>query len=530
MSHSDIKTGKVKDKEGYMAHSQMGTMKNAIGRLKKNIKKKDQQIPAWVQSKITKASDYVDTAADYMDSNESFKMPSAIDPKAHKKGQKDRKIRNMTQSPNENEAAVAKRKAKGPEWKRPVLEGEEERYEPKEKYVRGSAFPKEKYKMERSYKEKYTKKTTKESLSLVDQILSEIDLNEDLSIQDARGNEMYQVVDLIKPEPIINEKHNGRKCDKCDGEGCKHCDGKGYHEIEEASIIKKGHCCNEEDDEDMGEKKYCKKCKKKEYRSECKYGGKVWDKMTSDNEDESEDSDDVSEAVRIKAKTGNLVSTLITWRGKSLLVKMFFPTLKYPSRSEVEDEVKKLYPGARVLTHRRIEYTPGEPFIHVNEEVSEGMHRDAETGEVVDKAVIGRTYYPNMPKKKTSVALRKEKEKAKVDEKIDLTKQSSKRKSLGRGSSIKDGSKKTGYESPKEFRDAEKKFSTEAKNVHGEIENPSGNLKKLVSKAVKRVDTDVDGDVEHNDQHKGEYGEFLPTPFGKFKTGGAKPSSKRSKK
>ena len=49
MSHSDIKTGKVKDKEGYMAHSQMGTMRNAIGRLKKNIKKKDQQIPAWVQ-------------------------------------------------------------------------------------------------------------------------------------------------------------------------------------------------------------------------------------------------------------------------------------------------------------------------------------------------------------------------------------------------------------------------------------------------------------------------------------------------
>ena len=37
--------------------------------------------------------------------------------------------------------------------------------------------------------------------------------------------------------------------------------------------------------------------------------------------------------------------------------------------------------------------------------------------------------------------------------------QSSKRKSLGRGSSIKDGSKKTGYESPAEFRAAEKKFS-----------------------------------------------------------------------
>ena len=39
-----------------------------------------------------------------------------------------------------------------------------------------------------------------------------------------------------------------------------------------------------------------------------------------------------------------------------------------------------------------------------------GMHRDAKTGEVVSKAEVGKTYYPNMPKKKTSVALRKEKE------------------------------------------------------------------------------------------------------------------------
>ena len=45
-------------------------------------------------------------------------------------------------------------------------------------------------------------------------------------------------------------------------------------------------------------------------------------------------------------------------------------------------------------------------------ELEEGMHRDAKTGEVTDKAVVGRTYYPNMPKKKTSVAIRKEKSKA----------------------------------------------------------------------------------------------------------------------
>ena len=33
----------------------------------------------------------------------------------------------------------------------------------------------------------------------------------------------------------------------------------------------------------------------------------------------------------------------------------------------------------------------------------EGMHREADTGKVVKKAEIGKTYYPNQPKKKTSV-------------------------------------------------------------------------------------------------------------------------------
>ena len=48
-----------------------------------------------------------------------------------------------------------------------------------------------------------------------------------------------------------------------------------------------------------------------------------------------------------------------------------------------------------------------------------------------------------------------------------------------------------------------------------------GNLKKLTAKAVKRIDYDVDGDVDTNDKVEkktGDYGEELPTPFGKFKT------------
>ena len=65
-SHKEIASGKKKDREGYMARTQLDTINKAVVSLKKNIKKGDTQLPAWVQSKITKAADYIDTAADYL--------------------------------------------------------------------------------------------------------------------------------------------------------------------------------------------------------------------------------------------------------------------------------------------------------------------------------------------------------------------------------------------------------------------------------------------------------------------------------
>ena len=47
------------------------------------------------------------------------------------------------------------------------------------------------------------------------------------------------------------------------------------------------------------------------------------------------------------------------------------------------------------------------------EQILEMRHRDAKTGEVTDKPEIGKTYYTDGPRQKSSVALRKEKEAAK---------------------------------------------------------------------------------------------------------------------
>lgn len=57
------------DHEHSMARSELKIIQSAINRLMQKLKGEG-NIEAWVQSKITKAADYIDTAADYLDSGE----------------------------------------------------------------------------------------------------------------------------------------------------------------------------------------------------------------------------------------------------------------------------------------------------------------------------------------------------------------------------------------------------------------------------------------------------------------------------
>jgi hypothetical protein len=67
------------DHEYSMARSELSTIIKAANRLKKKMKKGEGEIEAWVQSKITKAADYIDTAADYVDSGEMNKESVSIE-------------------------------------------------------------------------------------------------------------------------------------------------------------------------------------------------------------------------------------------------------------------------------------------------------------------------------------------------------------------------------------------------------------------------------------------------------------------
>jgi len=72
------------DHEPEMIRSQLKTAGRASKRIEKHSRKKD-NFKAWVQSKITKASDYLDTAADYLDSKDMKEESNPRIPR--KKGQ-----------------------------------------------------------------------------------------------------------------------------------------------------------------------------------------------------------------------------------------------------------------------------------------------------------------------------------------------------------------------------------------------------------------------------------------------------------
>ena len=103
------------DHEHSMARSELSTIISAAKRLRKKMKGEG-NIEAWVQSKITKAADYLDSAADYVDSGEMQKEQISFEiGSGHRQAQKQAKIRNLaTGTTNAGEKSAAKSKLTGP--------------------------------------------------------------------------------------------------------------------------------------------------------------------------------------------------------------------------------------------------------------------------------------------------------------------------------------------------------------------------------------------------------------------------------
>ncbi len=181
----------VKDEEYSMARSELSTIENAVERLKKRVGKGEGSLEAWVQSKITKAADYIDTAADYIASGEmeeSLKVRRGI-----LKGKETQIARSSGVGALSPEAAkelgdraVELRKKKLAQTELPKINKEETLVDK----ITNEMLDE---KCWVGYKRKKgTKEFEKGSCVKA----------EDVTIEDADGNTFAEVVDLINPEPI----------------------------------------------------------------------------------------------------------------------------------------------------------------------------------------------------------------------------------------------------------------------------------------------------------------------------------------
>ena len=75
--------------------------------------------------------------------------------------------------------------------------------------------------------------------------------------------------------------------------------------------------------------------------------------------------DPIKESTRIKSQTGNIITVYLSWRGSSYNIQMFFPQVTKPSRKQVQDQLQKVYPGAKLWGYQVSTHDPGEPLLQV---------------------------------------------------------------------------------------------------------------------------------------------------------------------
>ena len=111
-----------------------------------------------------------------------------------------------------------------------------------------------------------------------------------------------------------------------------------------------------------------------------------------------ENGKDICEATKLPSDYGNVLSVILTWRGRTIMSQMFFPQIKVPSRKQVEYEATKVYPDARLVSYKISEYNASQPIIQISNSRSRNYLLNNKTiGEEVSLGKPSRT--PGGPKK-----------------------------------------------------------------------------------------------------------------------------------
>lgn len=307
-NHKEIENGSEKDDEGYMANIELQSIERSVQNLKKAIKKRDQQIPAWVQSKITRATDYINTASEYLQSNDELK-------ESKKNPLKDERFQ-LTNSRGAGALTPDAAKQLGPKAQ-----------ELQKKRAGAVDLP----------------KMRKESISLVDKILSEMEC--DCEMKPHKSPEEIAKKHKVSLAFINKQLKMGTKVE-------------GEHTTDkvEAQNIALQHLDELPD--------YYSKLSKMEKKN-------------------------VSESSVLPRQTGNVLMIVLSWRGKNIITQVFFPSLKMPTRNEIQYELNKIYPESRLLNYKVTDLRQDQPLIQVSNSKSKNYLLNNKTiGESFEYCVL----------------------------------------------------------------------------------------------------------------------------------------------
>ena len=76
----------------------------------------------------------------------------------------------------------------------------------------------------------------------------------------------------------------------------------------------------------------------------------------------------LQELMRTKVQTGNMYQVIFGWRGKMMMVKLFFPDATVPNRQKVADALNKMYPGSQLRSYSMSIVDYDDPYINVGEQ------------------------------------------------------------------------------------------------------------------------------------------------------------------
>ena len=409
-NHGAIADGKEKDEEGYMANTEMDTIDSAVKKLRKNIKKGDMQLPAWVQSKITKAADYIDTAADYLDSKE---MSEESDAKGKDSGTKDAcytKVKSrysVWPSAYASGALVKCRKVGAANWgnssknEEIVHEGDFWHPDPEKDKKLGGPGPNQRAREDRAAKPKKDSKKLRPGESYMDYAKRKQrgesfvpDKSESLSpislkvLEDLNLDEKCWVGYKKKGMKTMF----GKKYPNCvKVEGTSFEIGAGHNLAKKAAKIRNlATGTTNPNEKSAALKKLSGPSLPLADSFELKNNTNVTIEDLEGNtfvevvdlirpEPITGFKSQVKEATRLQADTGNIIAVILSWRGKTYSVRMFFPQVGMPNRKDVTTEIQKIYPSALVLQYKVSSLQPGMPLIQVVNSKSKNYNMNEES-------------------------------------------------------------------------------------------------------------------------------------------------------